>query len=212
MSEDLLELLDELSIEQAILLGHSMGGKVAMHFSLHYPERVKGLIVEDISPLAYLQNHENVIYHQNIINALKSLPINHFTSRKEAEIALSKAINDVSLNKFLLKNLQRNKDGKLVWRIDLGVLVKNLYRIMENITDEVKPSDIYSLFIRGSLSKYISNEDEVAIKTFFPRSTIKTIQNAGHWTHNEQQSDFLQTVKQYLSLLNSADYQISHSQ
>lgn len=204
MSDDLHQLLDDLSIEQAILMGHSMGGKTAMYFSLRHAERVRGLIVEDISPLAYPLNHKNVLIHHKIIHALQSLPISN-KSRSELEELLFQSIPDRTLCKFLLKNLQRGKNGKLEWRINLAALSKNLVEIMGDVTEKCSPVKTPSLFIKGSMSGYISEKDEVAIRTFFPNANIITIPNAGHWVHNEQQSIFTQSVKQYLSLLNSVD-------
>lgn len=206
MSDDLLELFDELAIDKAILMGHSMGGKLAMHFALNHPQRVKGLIVEDISPLAYTSNSDNVIFHQNVINALKALPINSLSTRKEAQNNLLQKLPDNTLCQFLLKNLQRNKSGMLEWRINLNIIEKNLPAIMDSVVAEnTKPLDIPSLFIRGFTSSYIAKKDEKTIKLLFPKSSVLTIQNAKHTPHNEQEYIFLCRVKQYLSLLNSAD-------
>lgn len=206
MSDDLLELFDKLVINQAILMGHSMGGKAAMHFALNYPERTKGLIVEDISPLGYSASNENVIFHQKIINALKLLQINSCTSRKEVEDSLFQKIPNMALCHFLLKNLRRNKNGELEWRINLSFIEKNLPLIMESIiTENVLPIEVRSLFVKGSESTYVVEKDEEAIRLFFPYSSITTAQSAGHWIHNEQERDFMRYVKQYFSLLNSTD-------
>lgn len=206
ISSDLLELYEELSIEKAILMGHSMGGKAAMHFALRHPERVKGLIIEDISPLAYPMEHENVSYHKKIIDALLSLTLVNYVTRQEVENVLSASIPDKILCRFLLKNLHRDKEGKLEWRINLQVLRNNLSQIMENVIDDKnKVVTIPSLFFKGDLSKYISKEDENAISMIFSQSEILTVEGISHWIHNEQQTAFLKNVNQYLSLLNSAD-------
>ncbi len=206
MSNDLLELFDELAISQAILMGHSMGGKTAMHFALSYPERVNGLIVEDISPLGYLPNSENAIFHQNVINALKHLPIKQYSTRKEVQDNLIQKIPDKTLCQFLLKNLQRNKNGALEWRINLDIIEKNLPLIMESVvTENTKPIEIPALFIKGSTSAYITEKDEKAIKLLFPCSSILTIQNTSHTPHNEQEIIFSECVNQHFSMLNNTD-------
>ena len=205
LSNDLHMLLDSLSLKQVILMGHSMGGKTAMYFALRHPERVKGLIVEDVSPLAYPSNHENALYHKKIIHSLQSLPINSCQSRRELENILFQTISDMKLCKFLLKNLQRTKDGKFVWRINLDILLNNLLNILDEVTLSCTAIKTPSLFIKGSMSKYVEKKDETAIQNYFPNASIVTIQNVGHWVHTEQQNEFLRNVNQYLSLLNNAD-------
>lgn len=205
MGKDLYELLDALCLNQVILLGHSMGGKTTMYFALRYPKLVKGLVVEDISPFAYPKNHKNVLYHKKIISSLQSLPLNSCKFREEVENILLQTIPDSALCKFLLKNLQRNQYRELTWRINPAILAQNLTKIMDDVTKGCTPINTPTLFIKGSTSHYITSKDENTIREFFPNTTISTIQNSGHWPHNEQQIEFLRTVKQYLSLLNSTD-------
>ena len=206
MSNDLLELLDKLAINRAILMGHSMGGKTAMHFALNQPNRVKGLVVEDISPLRLMLDNENALFHQKIINALKSLPIGSFTTRKEAQACLLQKLPDMALCQFLLKNLHRNKNGKLDWRINLSAIENNLPLIMESVTTEyASPLNIPTLFIKGSESTYVAHKDEEAIKQLFLKASISTVHGADHWVHSKRERDFLECVNQYFSLLNSTD-------
>lgn len=206
MSTDLLCLLNELNIDQAVLIGHSMGGKVAMRFSLQHPERVKGLVVEDISPLSYSQTHDNALFHQKIVATLKTLKLDKYNTRVEVENNLNRTLHDSILSRFLLKNIERNRNGKLQWRFNLNAIASNLPQVMESITDNmVAPLNIPSLFIKSPSSIYISPEDEKAILLFFPQATIETIMDTGHWIHNDQKIKFMDSVKRYLSLLNSTD-------
>ncbi len=201
MSEDLRELMDSLRIEKAIIMGHSMGGKTAMTFSLSYPERTKGLIVEDISPLAYAAGNKNVRFHRQIINAMQQLPLNELKSRNDAEERLLVAIPDLTLCRFLLKNLWRTTAGDFEWRINLASLANNLDRIMDKVGGTNPTFEGCSLFIKGAQSAYIQANDKICINRLFPNSSIATVSAAGHWVHIEQQNEFLKFVKKYFYLL-----------
>ena len=116
MADDLKQLMDQLGLESAILMGHSMGGKTVMEFSMKYPEMVEKLIVVDIAPVSYN------VHHYTIIDALKSVPLEDISSRKEAEEFLSRYIKDFGTRQFLLKNLYWQANDKLAWRFNLEVL------------------------------------------------------------------------------------------
>jgi esterase len=179
MADDLKNLITHLNFEKPFVAGHSMGGKVAMNYAIHFPESIEKLIVVDIAPKSYPPHHEP------IINALQSLNLTKLKTRTEAEKELGNSINDTGLRQFLLKNLSRNENGQFEWRINLPVIKEKLVNITgglvkkgENITE--------SLFLRGQKSDYIKEEDFKLIKDFFPKSEIKTVENAGHLTHAEQ--------------------------
>jgi esterase len=190
MAADILELMNAENISTASLLGHSMGGKTAMFFATQYPERVRKLIVADMSPKQYQSTNENVIV------ALKSIDLNAMTSRKEVEQKLRATLqHDEVTTQFLLKSLYW-KEGdrkKLDWRFNLPAIANNIAN-----TGEALPQDaIYNgdtLFIRGEKSNYITSADEPLIKKHFPQATIKTIPGAGHWVHAENPKAFMEAV------------------
>ena len=99
MSNDLLKYIKHHNIEDPILIGHSMGGKTAMKFSLEFPKLVRKLFVLDISPKEY------PIHHQSIIDSLESLDFNSLSTRKEIDNKLKKSIEQPELRNFLMKNI-----------------------------------------------------------------------------------------------------------
>ncbi len=202
MRDDLLELLDKLSVEKATLLGHSMGGKVAVCFAGHYPERVEQLIVADIAPVSYSgtgRQSEGRAYHAAVLQAMKAIDIDSARSRAEADKRLSGTVKNQRIRQFLLKNLKRNEDKSFGWRINLDVMIKELDNIMDGINSScpgfsIPVSGFPVLFIRGERSPYIKDEDFPAIRKIFPQAEIKTLSGAGHWLHVEQPGKFVKSI------------------
>lgn len=201
MVEDVKELIDSLQLEHVYLMGHSMGGKVAMLFALAYPERVKKLIVVDISPKNY-SNATNfgqeTTNHANIIQKLIQHDIAKCESREEIDLLYRPAFSNDALRMFLLKNIQRTKNGSFRWQINLPVLQQFLPHIMDGFTGENRESKVDALFIRGGESPYIVPDDLYYIKKFFPNAQIVTIDKAGHWVHAQQPDLFVATAGFFL--------------
>ncbi len=194
LTDDLLEFIDRQHIENPILLGHSMGGKVAMRFAIENPELVKRLEVVDISLKAYGERP----FHRHIIKAMKSIDLNGISSRTEAEDLLSEYIKQTRIRQFLLKNLHWKEKGKLEWRINLDGIGQNLDQMFDAIdTDRIfeKPT----LFIRGGDSDYILPEDYPQIRVNFPKAEIITIEGTSHWVHAEAPEKFYQLSSGFLS-------------
>jgi len=191
MAEDVLELIEKEKMGEVFLLGHSMGGKVAMHLALDSPEVVSKLIVLDIGPKKY------PIANQDVVNALLKVNLDKVSSRKEVEDILMKNLNNAGTVQFLAKNLYWNElpngEKKLAWRFNLPVISKNL-EMVSDATDSPAPSNVETLFIRGEKSDYILKEDEAEIKNIFPRSTIQTIAGAGHWVHADKPKEMFDAV------------------
>lgn len=205
MANDLKEFCNHLNIKSIYLIGHSMGGKTAMTFTLQYPGIVKKLICVDISPYSYLDQsyfNEQAAFHKSIMETFQIAPIQETQSRKEVELFFAKAIQSKPIRKFLLKNLKRNKDGLFYWQHN----VKALQEGLENIIDAIPTiklgiqSFIPVLFIRGGKSPYITNEDIDAIPDIFQNATFITFENAGHWLHAEYPDRFIQTVQDFLQI------------
>lgn len=190
MVTDLLQFIDEHQLKDPIVIGHSMGGKVAMNFAVAHPEKLEKLIVVDIAPKPY--NLE----HYVIIEGLKAIPVQTITSRNEADAALAAYVPEPDVRQFLLKNLQRRPEGGFTWKINLPVIDKNLNKIgfdLEFAGKFEKPT----LFIRGGKSKYVKDEDMTRIKEVFPQAELKTL-DAGHWVQAEKPQEFVDTVMKWL--------------
>jgi esterase len=191
MADDVAEFLNGQKIESANILGHSLGGKVAMEFALRFSERVKKLIVVDIAPRAYAPVHEK------ILAALLALDLKNFSSRTEMEIALAPEIPSLNVRRFLLKNLGQNSAGEFFWKMNLRGLAENYPKLGEAISSSI-PFAKPALFIRGGKSDYISDADIPEIQKLFPRAKIETIASANHWVHADAPEEFLHRVLKFL--------------
>ena len=192
MAEDLVELLDTLGLEDALFVGHSMGGKAVMNLAVNFPQRVRQLVVVDIAPRHY------PVHHQTILEAFSSIDTQNLKSRKEADEAMAAYIRDMSTRQFLLKNLTRSDDGGFEWKLNLPVVRDQI----ENVGDPLAEGTTYqgpTLFIGGSKSDYIQKEDERLIGQHFPKAKIKMISGAGHWVHAEKPEEVARLMKEFFS-------------
>lgn len=191
MAEDIYEFCDQQNIASAHLLGHSMGGKVAMQFATTHPQRIEKLMVVDIAPKGYPASHETTLA------ALCNLDLCSFRSYGEIDAALAPQIRTPSIRQFLMKNVARRPDASFCWRIDLDAILKNYHAL----TKPIVPTHAFpkpACFIRGGRSDYIAEEDLPLIKKMFPRAEVVTIPDAGHWVHTDATEDFLKIVTNFL--------------
>ena len=200
MKDDLLEFMKDNQLQKAIIIGHSMGGKTAMLFSLLHPEMVEKLIVVDIAPKSYkslLEYNSDVIEHMNILNAFASTDISLMHSRSEIDKAFSQFVKNDHLRQFLLKNACRNENGGFFWAINVKALQKSLPQIMDWPSlkkMDIEKNQIPALFVNGEKSNYVSESDIPEIKKLFPQADFVSIFDAGHWVHAEQQELFLKAI------------------
>ncbi|MDT8346972.1 MAG: alpha/beta fold hydrolase [Flavobacteriaceae bacterium] len=187
MAEDIVRYADANSIEQFLIIGHSMGGKVAMKLAVTHPNRVSYLVVADIAPKYYAPHHQDIFY------ALQQLNFEEIKSRKEAEITLAKYLKDQGVRLFLLKNLYRTAAGMYALRCNLSVLAAHMEQVGESLS-ETENYTGKTLFIKGEQSNYIMKEDESTIHQFFPKAKISSVSNAGHWLHAENPDEFFKIV------------------
>jgi pimeloyl-ACP methyl ester carboxylesterase len=191
MASDLEELMTANGIDQADVLGHSMGGKTAMHFAATYPGRTRRLVVVDIAPKAYPP------MHREILDALLGLDLARFGSRTEIEKALEPQLPDLALRRFLLKNLRRQEDGTHAWKIGLQEINNNYSRLLAALHWDgalAQPA----LFIRGAKSDYIEDTDAKTIQSAFADVRIEAIEGAGHWVQAEAPEAFSKIVVGFL--------------
>ncbi len=192
MAGDLAESLDAHALSSVHLLGHSMGGKVAMQFALTNPARVKRLVVVDMSPRAMPPQHREVI------EALVAVDPTAYRSRVELDKTLAERLPDAALRRFLLKSLTPTPSGTLRWQINLAA-IQTSYRCLTDAIAGGRPFTRPTLFLRGELSRHVTDEDEGEIARLFPDSQVQTVQDAGHWVHADAPTEFVRMVTEFLS-------------
>lgn len=192
MSQDVYDYCKANNLEKVNIIGHSMGGKIALLFATTYSEMVEKLIIADIGPKFYPQ------HHQTILEGLNAVDFSKKPSRNEVEEILAKYITDFGTRQFLMKSLFWQEPEQLAFRFNLAVFNKKMDEIGKPLHDNAvfnKPT----LFIRGGNSNYIIDEDFENIKLHFPNSKIETIPNVGHWLHAENTKLFYEIANSFLS-------------
>jgi esterase len=195
MAADIKELIENLHLNKPVLLGHSLGGKVAMVTANNYPAIVLGIIVVDIAPRYY------PLHHMLILEAFKSINLADVTSRKHADQLMSVTIDDVRIRQFLLKNLYRTDNG-FAWRINLNAITSNIKNVGEAI-NIAKSFLTPSLFVKGEHSGYITPDDELFISNTFKNVKIVHCKNAGHWVHAESPDCLMESTLKFITGLSS---------
>lgn len=191
MSEDLEELMQEHDISDPIILGHSMGGKTAMEFAVNHPKMLHKLIVVDIAPVAY------EVHHYSILEALNAVHPEKIQSRQEADDVLSKTISEFGIRQFLLKNLERRKEGGYEWKFNLPVLEREIIPISEWSISEGQYLG-RTLFVKGQNSNYILPDYALQIGEKFPNYQLEEIEGAGHWVHAEKTEEFYSLLNGFM--------------
>ncbi len=191
MAQDVLEYCRFHQLNSIVVLGHSMGGKIAMQLACENPDLVDKLIVADIGPKHYAP------HHQQILAGLNAVDFNLKPSRQEVEAILSRYITDFGTKQFLLKSLYWKEPGQLAFRFNLEVFNKKIENIGQGLPEYLH-FDKPCLFVRGSVSNYILDADIESIKKQFPLMELKTIEGAGHWLHAENPQLFYDFVFEYI--------------
>lgn len=192
MADDVAEFLAGERIPRAHLLGHSLGGKVAMQLAFDEPALLDKLIVVDIAPRVYPPRHES------IFAAIDAIDHGAPDNRREADALIESLITDQASRLFLLTNLSVGDDGRMQWRVNTRAIRENYEAISAPPQVEAGASHPGpTLFIRGEKSPYIRAEDEPLIKRWFPRAHLQTL-DAGHWIHVDAPEAFVATVDDFL--------------
>ncbi len=192
MVEDLLQYMQHHNLEKINIIGHSMGGKVAMLFAVTHPDKVSKLIVVDIGPKFYPRHHDT------ILEGLSAIDFSKQKTRGEVEDGLKGYIPEWGVRQFLLKNVYWKTKEELAFRFNLPDLVANIDEIGTPLPSLVIFHGA-TLFLKGENSGYISDNDKSLIKAHFPKAVIKTVKNAGHWLHAENPTDFYDYVVSFLN-------------
>lgn len=200
LAADVKALLMDLSISQANMIGHSMGGRTMMLVALRYPEIVKKLCVVDISPIGSSPSLKHMVKYFEAMKLVKlepKLPLS--TARKSADSQLSSYISDPGLRQFIITNLVEGEGGHYKWRVNLDSITKNFVNNISGFPNV--GSSVYNgptLFIGGGNSDYLRREDEEAIKKFFPKAKFTYIPDAGHWVHADKPQEFLNILMSFI--------------
>jgi esterase len=188
MAQDIICLLDELALPCVTVIGHSMGGKVAMRLAAMVPERIDKLVVLDIAPVPY---HDN--QHAAVFNALHAVTESGITQRRDAISIMRKRLKEESTIQFLLKSFHEGQ-----WRFNVAALQENYQTIMGWETQP--PCMRPTLFLKGERSFYILEAHRSAIVEQFPNARAHIIAGTGHWLHAEKPVQVWATIQRFLSV------------
>jgi esterase len=192
MADALQDWMRAEGLACAHLVGHSLGGKVAMQVALNYPDRVVSLVVADIAPVAYPPRHDAVFA------ALAAVETARCGSREEAVRVMARHIEDEPVIQFLLTSLQRDDSGSLAWRFDLHG-IEAAYTALSAAPGGGQCFDGPVLFIKGGDSDYIAESQRPLITGLFPAATLQVMPDCGHWLHAEQPRVFNRIVGRFLA-------------
>lgn len=191
MAGDVLELLDQSDCGCCNVLGHSLGGKVAMWLALEHADRINHLLVADIAPVRYPNRFAD------IIAAMSALPLDELASRQAADEQMASRLDSPMLRGYLLQNLVHNKDQGWSWRINLDGLSQGIDTLMD-FPGSSNEYDKPVMFLRGEQSNYLVGDPQAAVWRYFPLAELVTINNAGHWLYADQPAAFVEAVKAFL--------------
>ena len=193
MAADVAETLQALGMSAVHLLGHSMGGKIAMLLALQQPALVRKLIVVDIAPVVYSKENDVVL------ESLCAIDVDKLQSRAAADKYLAMYIDTKSVRDFLLANLQCTAQGNFKWRINLPVIAK-YFSELTHWPDTIAVFDGESLFIKGDASNYILPAYQLQTLALFPQSRLKIVEGAGHWVHSEKPEAVQKLIHNFLQI------------
>jgi esterase len=195
MADDVITLCDHLNINDAILMGHSMGGKVAMTVALLHPEQFSALVIVDIAPFDYEHS-----FH-DLVDVMLNMDLKNLKHRTDAEAELNKISFDTNTNQFILQNLIR-VDGQFCWRVNLDTISTSLTLLSQFPKNlKTKSCRMPSLFLGGSESHYMKSIHNASIYRHFPAAEITMIEGSGHWLHAEKPKEFLHEVQNFINFV-----------
>ena len=189
MAADVLQTCDQLGLDDFAVVGHSMGGKIAMQLAMDNPKRVTRAVFADIAPANYDGTHDD------ILSALSNLDLSTVAQRSEADKLLAETIATPGVRQFLLKNLRKTDDG-YEWRLNLKALSNNYAAIAGNVTSGSYDKPV--LFIKGGDSNYLNEQHRDAINSRFKQVEVKIIEGTGHWLHAEKPRIFNRLARSFL--------------
>ncbi|TNH05820.1 alpha/beta fold hydrolase [Testudinibacter sp. TR-2022] len=191
MAHDVIRLIHHLKLERLILIGHSMGGKTAMQIAALLPNQVEKLVVLDIAPVTYHENH-----HDDVFKALFAVKQAHPQSRQQADPILQRHIQQLGVRQFMLKSFAPQQPDCFLFNLTA------LYNNYPNLLNwQAVYSDVPALLIKGGRSNYILPEYKDAILAQFPNATAFTISRSGHWIHSDSPELVIKAIDRFLALI-----------
>jgi pimeloyl-ACP methyl ester carboxylesterase len=184
MSSDLYEFMQDHGIQNATVLGHSMGGKVAMRFAMENTGWIDSLIVLDIAPKKY-EHH-----YYELLQEMQHIHLDSFTDRKSLESTFEKIVPDWAFRQFLMTNIKRDSNKKFQWVINLPVIIESLPHISGMPFEEGSEYEGESVFIKGTRSDFITESDINCIQKYFKNAEIQNVE-AGHNVHIDNKDDLI---------------------
>jgi len=191
MSSDIEEFISEHNLQNLSLLGHSMGGLVAMYFDLTHPKLLESLVIQDISPRSYPFTYDNEIESMQI-------DLTNCNSRSEIDLLMKEKLPDTFIRQFLQMNLDRTEDGKYFWKLNVEG-INHSRRMFSDSFQNLKPSETKTLFVLGGDSEYINSKDHEIILALFPLAKFQTIPGGGHYIHYTHAKEFTPMIQNFLS-------------
>lgn len=192
MANDIMEIVIDEDLEKINLMGHSMGGKVAMQYAFTYPKMIQTMIIVDITPKKY------PLIHQNLLMQLNQIPLNKINKRQDVENYMNHTVSE-SVKKFMMKNLVK-KHHNWRWKFNLSTLTKYYEILMDQIITSI-PIAVPTLFLKGSNSDYIQKEDVALLDKYFMNYQVQEVPNSGHWVHIDNPKVF---VEMFLSFVRAS--------
>lgn len=189
MAEEVLAWMDSQGLAKIDLVGHSLGGKVAMEIALQHPERVNRLVVMDIAPVKYPPHHNQVFA------GLQSLDTQSLSSRSAADAHMLQYVPELAVRSFLLKNLIKSGDG-FAWRFNLPVVARDYPELIAGNSAGVFEGPV--MFLKGGDSDYITEVHREPILTRFPSASVKVVEKTGHWLHADKPVVVAKLIKNFL--------------
>lgn len=192
MADDVYELFQKLQISSAHVLGHSMGGRVALAFADKYPDLVGKLVIVDIAPRKYSGSKSIA----NLLEVMRRVNLANLTSISEIESLLKKYIPDERVRFLVMKNTKRGEQG-FEWKLNLEIIYQSIEDLMTPVNEKMHFTNP-ALFIKGGKSDFITQDDIALIYEMFPQARIEIIENADHWVHVDEPEKFIHCVERFL--------------
>lgn len=194
MAAEVKDFVDRLGVEPCGILGHSMGGKVAMQYVADYPYHAQRLVVVDIAPRYYHRDFSA------LITAMRKVDLSAGRRRADLDADLAMSIRSVPLRQFLLKGAVRDHQGFWRWKFGLDEIELS-YDAIRKAPAKSRRADIPSMFVCGQTSDFVRPDDLGLIRQWFPQSVTLGIEGAGHWVHGDQPDAFIAAVLPFMASL-----------
>jgi esterase len=191
MAEDVHKLITHLKLDSCILIGHSMGGKVAMKLAGSHPEYINKLIVLDMAPYAYTERK-----HDNVFDGLRAVLSNPPTNRAQAMALLSEYIVMDGVRQFLGKSLYR-EGNQMQWRFSVSAIWENYWNILG--WEPIAKTDVTTLFLKGADSDYLTHAHQSQVQAQFSNAKAHVIANTGHWLHAEKPQEVIRAIRRFIN-------------